>query len=409
MSKRTNKSPADKPSKPYPDFPLFAHATGRWAKKIKGKHYYFGPWDDPEGALKSFLDKKDDLYAGRRPTVESDGLTVRKLCNHYLTLKSRRRDSGELSNRSFGDYHRVCQRLIGCFGKHRQVTQLRETDFAKLRNEIAKTWGPASLGGEITRVRMVFRFALDAGLIKESIRFGPGFAAPSRAVLRRHRAAKPAKMFEAEEIRTILKVAGPQPPEGMQPHPVMRAMVLLGINCGYGNADIGLLPKSALNPDDGWVEFPRPKTGVSRRCPLWQTTVECLREAIRDRPSPIHPDENPLVFLTTNGQRWYKDKPANPLSAEFRKLLSKADKVLAEKAEKEGAAPPRALYRPGRGFYALRHTFETIGGEAADQVAVDHIMGHERDDMATRYRERISDQRLLKVTELVKEWLFESE
>ena len=59
-----------------------------------------------------------------------------------------------------------------------------------------------------------------------------------------------------------------------------------------------------------------------------------------------------------------------------------------------------------RQFGALRHTFETIGGEAKDQVAVDHIMGHARDDMASVYRERISDERLRAVTDHVRAWLF---
>ncbi len=48
-----------KPAKPYPDFPLFRSATGVW-----GKLHYFGPWNDPDSARKTYLEQHD----GRRIT-----------------------------------------------------------------------------------------------------------------------------------------------------------------------------------------------------------------------------------------------------------------------------------------------------------------------------------------------------
>ena len=48
-------TPSERPIKPWPEFPLFPHSTGRWAKKIGGKMHYFGPWNDPEGAYNRYL------------------------------------------------------------------------------------------------------------------------------------------------------------------------------------------------------------------------------------------------------------------------------------------------------------------------------------------------------------------
>jgi hypothetical protein len=61
MTKVTKKPTNDKPAKPYPDFPLFPHGTGRWAKKIRGKLHYFGKWDNWQDALTLYQKRAGEL------------------------------------------------------------------------------------------------------------------------------------------------------------------------------------------------------------------------------------------------------------------------------------------------------------------------------------------------------------
>ena len=62
--------------------------------------------------------------------------------------------------------------------------------------------------------------------------------------------------------------------------------------------------------------------------------------------------------------------------------------------------------RPGASFYTLRHVYRTIADETGDQPAVDLTMGHARTDMASIYRQRIGDDRLERVADHVRQWLF---
>src|SRR5688500_6032209 len=100
----SKRNPIDKPKKPWPDFPLFPHASGRWAKKVRGKLCYFGPWSDADGANAKWLLQRDYLLAGRKPPTDPDGITVMDLVNKFLTAKKRRLDSGEMAARSWKDY-----------------------------------------------------------------------------------------------------------------------------------------------------------------------------------------------------------------------------------------------------------------------------------------------------------------
>src|SRR6516164_9358554 len=112
--KRRSGKAADRPKKPYPDFPLTPHASGTWQKKIRGKIHYFGRWarrvngkmeriegDGWKEALEEYKKVADDLHAGRTPRVQSDGLTVADLCNRLLTAKQRQYEAGEISSRMF--------------------------------------------------------------------------------------------------------------------------------------------------------------------------------------------------------------------------------------------------------------------------------------------------------------------
>src|SRR5215831_18121812 len=134
----TAPAPSVKPAKPYPDFPLFPHATRRWAKKIRGKLHYFGPWDDPDGALAKYLEQKDALHAGRKPREDTGGLSVKELANRFLNSKQALVDAGELSRRMWEEYKEVCDLLVKYLRKSRLVADLDPDDFAQVRNRMAK-------------------------------------------------------------------------------------------------------------------------------------------------------------------------------------------------------------------------------------------------------------------------------
>jgi integrase len=373
----SNALPSRKPAKPFADFPLTAHASGLWSKKIRGRTVYFGPWADPDKALDKYLKERDDLQAGRRPRAVANALRVKDAANAFLAEKRSKVDAGELAERTWAGYNETCVLLVTALGKRRLVVDLGPSDFASLRRRMAARWGPVRLVNVIQTVRSVFKFAYEADLIERPVRFGPAFKKPSAKVLRLHRAAKGVMLFTPAEIHSLLAQA-------VQP---LRAMILLGVNCGLGNADCAKLTFAHIDLERGWLNYPRPKTGVPRRCKLWPETVASIREALATRPKPASAADAGLVFISRKRGGVYPS------------FVSHLFVTLTKRVGVNGH----------RGFYTLRHTFRTEADASRDQPAIDHIMGHAKSDMASLYRERIDDERLVAVANHVRTWLYGAE
>ncbi len=312
----------------------------------------------------------------------TEKITIGELCKQFIYSKRVLSERGGIIPALVDVYEKVCERLRLAFGSDTPVDELKPMHFTQLHESLPKNWGPARLSREIQQVRTIFKYAYDAGLIDRPARFGSDFRKPAQILFRRARWLRGPQMFEADEIRKLLAAARPD----------VQALILLGINCAFGNSDCTRLTLAELDLVNGWVNFPRPKTEVDRRCKLWPETIAAIHRAIRIRFGRAQLARDARIFSTRKGREWAAAGGNNPLSKLFLQLMKRA-----------------GVHRAGGpNFYGLRRTFETIGGESLDQPAVDKIMGHtpRSDDMAAVYRQRIKDERLVRVTDYVRAWLF---
>lgn len=374
-----------KPDKPRKDYPMFAHPSGQWARKIRGKLWYFGVWADPAAAEERHDREYPFLKRGEiPPPIEvGDGVTVKQLCNVFLEAKEAAIRTGEFSQLSWNGYQASLKRLIAHFGATTKVNSLGPAHWAEYRASLAKTLAPTSLKTEIAKVRAVFNWGWKTKLCGQPD-YGTSFDRPPQKSLRKHQREGGSRLFTREEIHAILKHSDRQ----------LRAMVLLGLNCGYGNSDIGSLEIGDLDLKSGWATMARVKTEVSRRCPLWPETIAALKEWIPRRPRKTEPGCSRRVFLTQRGTPFVRLKGKT-----FEDVLGHRFRNLLKRLKING--------RRGLGYYALRHVHATIGGNAKDPQAVAATMGHIDGSMTGNYQHGIPDDRLRAVTDSIRTWLFD--
>lgn len=380
MPKRAT-TPATTPAWPFADLKLAvdgqvwrckltAHAgSGQWRKRHLGRDYYFGPLDDPDAALDRWRAEWPQIVQGRprdaTPAPAPGSLTVKALGERFLASRLARVERGEIERNTFRDYRLAARWATAQLGPDRSAAGLTPSDFESLLAAQARDH-PTVRIERVRRIRIMFRWGYEAGLLDRPVRFGPDFRVPRPSDQRKRRNLLAPRVLTPEQIRAALKLSRDYPPW-------VRAYLLLGINGGFGITDIMHLPRGAW--DGCWLDWPRHKTGAMRRVPLWPETAAALKRAVPDKGKVLLP----------NGVGAGRSRAT-------------ASTVLKPLCETAGWGDLR--------FYDLRRTFATVAVETGDEAASKVIMGHVLPGMLHVYVQRFPDDRLERVARHVRTWLY---
>jgi len=379
------KSIKRKPEKPRPDWPLTASSNGQWVKKIKGRVYAFGRWDEPENALARYVAEGNFIRVhGCRP-IEDGSIRLDVGVKQFLDRQKDRRDGvvgKKISPRHFEDLKDVCGVVLKTFSRSRKIGTLRSSDFTNVYKTISvkkdgKKASPSTVRRNIANVKTFFNWLAKNDLIPNRINFGSDFVAPVRQTAAD--SLEDDKEFSPAETWAMIKATTAN----------TRAMIWLALNTGSNNACCANITIKALDLEEGVMTWKRHKArnkehAKVRVIELWPETVDALKAAMFDRPEPKDAANENLFFLTRYGAKW--DQWA--LSRQIGKLKTEL-----------------GINRDGVGFNSFRNVIETHGG--TDQVAINWVMGHIDPTIAVRYRNGVPSERIRTVTDNVRRWLRE--
>lgn len=414
------------------DFPLRLHAaTGQWRKTIRGKDYYFGVAQDWQSALQKYQHDSPYIARGETPPPMETGSDYRsmdcqRLASRFIERERQRMAHGAITPSQYNETVLAINEFHAYFGSKRQALSIQPTDWSRFRYWVATAAKAANgeprnvpavstLKKRISYVRAMSNWASDSDveLLSRPLRFGDSFNPVKKAELRKakhdRRREHGPKMFTPNEIKKILDHLDERASKpGFGKYALaLKAAVLLGLNGGYYQSDVATLREAAIDWDKGLIDHYRVKTakaGVVRIVPMWKRTAEALQAVISLRPKPATPEHEGLVFLTRRG-RSYREET----TADGKDSLLKINRRDALGEEFSKVLRKLGMKRDGLSFGALRHTFNTVAGEAKDSEARSIIMGHVMDGMQEWYEE-LGDtmiQRLRGVTASVEQSLFD--
>lgn len=375
---------------------------GGWVKRIRGRATWIvsdkvAPTGEAADAY--YAAHFADLWAEpAKPTPDDPRrATVRDLCRAYLQPRKDLIAVGRMRHKSYDDARGPLRVFADAVGEDTPAGDLGPAHFAKFAAAFAHL-GYHGRKKYVNRVRSLFKWAAEPPVRLPKPDYGGHLKLPSNADRRlerkRRREEHGLLMFEPAEIRAQLAGRrivrkgkdGRDRPLTIEPSPALRAMILLAVNCGFGNTDLASMPASVLDLKGGWVSYARTKTGAERRAWLWPETVKAIRDYLKVRPKPADPKHAGLLFLTAGGNPYVRD--AFDDKGEWLREMDRVRERYNTYLKRLGQR------RRGRSLYSLRRTFRTLAAETGMELAIAQVMGHgdSAESMAAVYTQRVRDE-----------------
>lgn len=344
----------------YSDIPDASHPRGR------RRHYWGKNRNEVRRLYRQDITQFVAEYAARRPEtvkiVAAQTWTVTDLGKEYFLAK--KADGCSVS--TLGNIKKYMPQFMHWLKDHGidaavgRPAELTTTLLADYRNMLAanSSIGRVEANHYIEVVRGMLKWGMDTHDLRPPA-MGAIRKFPARAKVG-HGRKQDRTPLTWEQLKKLLGAA----------NPVDTALLLLGINCGFGATDIGVLKHENVDLKDCIISGHRSKTGVARNFWLWPETVNALRiYQDQHRGKPRDEAVAELSFVTRKG---------NPfcwtwIDQDGKKHRSDAVKNRFDKVcRRAGIALPY-----GAGFYILRHTYATmIALDSQDPREVQAAMAH---------------------------------
>jgi integrase len=324
--------------------------------------YYFG--SNKKEAFQRYLDQAAYLHGNKTNSqkLANDAMTLKQLCDMYLKYQFSKVQADAITARHYNDQISSLNKLMTFLGQSRRIKGITTLDLQNYKRKLQKQYRSGHrLNLHISNLKTLFHWARKNDILEHI----PNIDAVSRSKI----IHKQRTIFTHDEVNKLLAIADTQ----------MKAMIWLGLNCGFGCTDCSELQWKHLDLVNGRVVLPRRKTGIQRDLPLWPETIEALKMVYRKGKLVFYTARgNPFVrnVLKTNADGNEKYSPLNSISTKFSRMIKRS-----------GLDVPK-----GTGFYTLRRTAATMAARSGDPFVVQRLLGHANLLMATRYVQDVSKQ-----------------